>query len=104
MSSDLAKRFDALGWSLFLIWLGIYFLLPEQKNGVFSIGLGIILLAENALRKFYRLHVSRFWLVMGGLFLALGGVELFGFRLFPLLLIFCGLMVLYRYVFPKRKP
>lgn len=95
---DIGKKIDALGWALLFIWLGVYFGMNVHREGLFSLGLGSILVFENALRRWAGVRVSRFWLVMGFLFLLVGMLSYFDVSLLPGLLILCGLGILYRYV------
>lgn len=63
----LNKRLETVFWGLFLIMLGGQWLLPKDTlpNGVWSIGVGLLLLGLNAARYFSHLRMSGFTTVLG---------------------------------------
>lgn len=92
---DLDTKLDAVGWGMFFIWIGMVFL-TDIDAGVGLLGVGIITLGEQAIRKFFNLKLEGFWVVIGILF-AVGGLwELFNVQLplGPILLIVAGLALL----------
>lgn len=99
----LAEKLDAAGWGLFFVWLGIV-LLMNISFGVGLIGVAIIVLGEQAIRRYFGLKLEGFWLIVG-LILGVGGSwELLGVELalVPVLLIVAGLLILFKKVLPRR--
>jgi len=68
----LRRKIDAVGWSLFFIWIGIGMIAHFEKN-ITLLGIGLILLGGQAGRKYYDLEVETFWVIVGLLFLG-GGI------------------------------
>ena len=52
----LNKRLESVAWGLFLIMLGGFALVPDETipKGVWSIGVGLIMLGLNPARYFYK--------------------------------------------------
>jgi hypothetical protein len=92
---DLEHKLNATGWALFFIWIGIAFL-TNLSVGVGLLGIGIITLAMQAVRRYYNLKTEGFWLVIGILFTLAGLWELFeaGIPLVPIVLIVAGIALL----------
>jgi hypothetical protein len=91
----LNKKLDAVGWGLFFVWVGIAFV-ADVGWGAGLLGVGIITLGGQVMRKYFALGVEVFW-VMVGFFFLLGGVwELFNVRLdlMPILCIVAGVVLL----------
>jgi hypothetical protein len=91
----LNKKLDAVGWGLFFVWVGISFV-AHVGWGTGLLGVGIITLGGQAMRRYFALRVEVFW-VMVGFFFLLGGVwELIDvpFGLVPILCIAIGLVLL----------
>ncbi len=91
----LHKKLDAVGWGLFFVWVGIAFV-AHVGWGAGLLGVGIITLGGQAMRKYFALRVEVFW-VMVGFFFLLGGVwDLFDVRLdlMPILCIVAGVALL----------
>jgi len=63
----LNKRIETVFWGLFLIMLGGQWLLPKDTlpNGLWSIGVGLLLLGLNAVRYFSKLKMSGFTTFLG---------------------------------------
>jgi len=90
-----AKTLSTVGWSLFLIWLGIV-LLVEVSMGVVLLGVGGITLGMQAARKYLGLDLEKAWIGVGLVF-ALGGMwELMEVKLplMPLILVAAGVVLL----------
>ena len=92
---DKAGKLDAVSWALFFVWVGVAWI-AELGLGVGLLGVGVITLGTQLVRKFMQLKVEGFWLFVGTMF-ALGGIwELANVEvaLVPLLLILGGLALL----------
>jgi hypothetical protein len=92
---DAADRLSAAGWGLFFLWLGIVFL-TDLREGIALLGIGIIILGVQGIRRALGLDLERFWVVVGLLFGLTGIGELVALQisLLPILLIAGGLALL----------
>ncbi len=91
----LNERLDAVGWGLFFVWVGIAFV-AHVGWGTGLLGVGLITLGGQVMRKYFGLRLEVFWLMVGFFFL-LGGVwELLNvqFELVPILCIIAGVALL----------
>jgi len=91
----LNKRLEAVGWGLFFVWVGIAFV-ARIGWGTGLLGVGIITLGGQAMRRYFGLRLELFW-VMVGFFFLLGGVwELLNvqFEFVPILCIVAGLVLI----------
>ena len=100
---DLTGKLDKAGWGLFFVWVGIAFL-ADLDTGVGLLGVGIIALGEQALRKFLGVKVEGFWVVVGLCFVVGGLWDLFEARLplVPIALIVGGALLLFSIFSGKR--
>jgi hypothetical protein len=107
VKAALNKRLESIGWGLFLVMLGGFALVPSNTipKGVWSIGVGVIMLGLNAARYFYKIRMSGFTTVLGILSLIGGIVELAGITSMEgaLLLIILGAYLIIKPWFDKRK-
>jgi hypothetical protein len=100
----LDKRYEAVGWSLWLIWIGVINIIPGLPDGTGTLGTALLLLGLNAARYRRRIPVSDFSLILGMLALIDGGAHLFrslfGFHIhlefFPILLVIVGAIMAVR--------
>ena len=103
----LNKKLESVAWGLFLIMLGGFALVPDNTipKGVWSLGVGLIMLGLNAARYFYKLKMSGFTTFLGILSLIGGIVELVGITSLngALLLIILGAYLIVKPWFDKRK-
>jgi hypothetical protein len=103
----LNKRLESMGWGLFLIMLGGFALVPDETipKGLWSVGIGLIMLGLNAARYFYKIKMSGFTTFLGILALLGGIAELIGFTSLDgaLLLILLGAYLLLKPWFEKQK-
>ena len=103
----LNKRLETTAWGLFLIMLGGFLFLPKDQvpDGLWSIGVGVIMLGLNAARYFYKIRMSGFTTVLGILSVIGGVVQLFGVKNLEgaFLLIILGAYLLVKPWFDKRK-
>jgi len=103
--NDRARKLDAAGWGLFLIWLGIVLLVKAQTS-VALLGVGIIMVAVQLARLAMKLSLQGFWFVVGLLFVLGSLWQLVDTRIpvVPILLIAAGLaLVLIRFLPRHRK-
>jgi hypothetical protein len=95
-----------MGWGLFLIMIGGFALIPGDQipRGVWSIGVGLIMLGLNAARYYYGLKLSGFTTFLGLLALLGGIAQLMGYDELEgaFLLIILGAYLLLKPWFEKR--
>ncbi len=103
----LNKRLEAIGWGCFLILLGGFALVPDETipKGLWSIGIGVIMLGLNAARYYYKIRMSGFTTFLGILALLGGIAELIGMTSLEgaLLLIILGAYLLLKPWFDKKR-
>ena len=78
----LNKRLETVAWGLFLIMLGGFMLVPHDvvAKGIWSLGIGFIMLGLNAARYYYKIRMSGFTTFLG-ILSVLGGIAvLLGLR------------------------
>lgn len=101
------KRFESIGWGMFLIMLGGFMFIPETtvKSGFWSIGLGLIFLGLNAARYFNGIRMSGFTTFLGILSLIGGLVQLMGWKSMDgaFFLIILGAYLILKPWFEKRQ-
>jgi hypothetical protein len=63
----LNKNLERIAWGFFLIMLGGFMFLPKDQvpEGLWSIGVGVIMLGLNAARYFNQIRMSGFTTVLG---------------------------------------
>ena len=61
---DRSSRFDAAGWALFFIWVGIAWL-AEVGIAVGLLGVAVITLGMQGVRKISGVPVEGFWILVG---------------------------------------
>jgi hypothetical protein len=103
----LDKRLEAIGWGCFLIMLGGFSFVPERAvpKGLWSIGIGLIMLGLNGARYAYGIRMSGFTTVLGILSLVSGVTQLSGLNRFegPVLLIILGAYLVVKPWIEKRQ-
>jgi hypothetical protein len=102
-ASDVAAMLSGAGWGLLVIWIGIVFLVGTP-GWVALLGIGVITLGVQLVRRLQCLPMEGFWVVVGLLFV-LGAVwDLSGTTvpLLPILLIVAGAALLLS-IFAGRK-
>lgn len=101
--SDLARKLDAVGWGLFLIWIGVV-LLARAEASLALLGIGVIIVGVQMARVFLKLNPEGFWLVVGLLFVVGGIWQLLDAKLplVPILLIVAGLALLLTRFLPRH--
>lgn len=93
--NEIAVRLDSTGWGLFFLWVGVSFLL-DVGWGIGLLGVGILTLAMQALRRAFGLQIQCFWVVVGSGFTLAGVLELgaIDVAILPILLMAVGVLVL----------
>ncbi len=93
--TDLDRKVNGVVGGLLLIWAGIA-LQAEFGWGVALIGVGIILLAEQAARRHFGVDFDWFWVGVGIVSAGSGVGMLFGLKvsLVPILLIIVGIALI----------
>jgi hypothetical protein len=103
----LNKRLEGVAWGCFLIMLGGFALVPNETipKGVWSIGVGVIMLGLNAARYAYNIRMSGFTTVLGIISLLGGSAELIGLTSLEgaLLLILLGAYLILKPWFDQRQ-
>ncbi len=106
----LNQKFETVAWAAFFIWWGITELFQALPPGIGALGIGVILLSLNAVRRQNDLPTSGFTITLGILALVLGGLELASALLhlpielpvFAILLIVLGVIMLGRSLIQNR--
>jgi Ca2+/Na+ antiporter len=103
----LNKRLETIGWGLFLIMLGGFALVPHElvAKGLWSIGVGVIMLGLNVTRYFFQIKMSGFTTVLGIISLLSGATQLMGVNNLdaPILLIVLGAYLIVKPWVEKRQ-
>jgi hypothetical protein len=103
----LNKRLEGAGWGLFLIMVGGFMFVPPSQvpQGLWSIGIGVIMLGLNTARYFYGIRMSGFTTFLGLLSLLGGLAELIGLTSLQgaQLLIIFGASLILKPWFDKRQ-
>ena len=101
--STRARQLDAVCWGAFFIWVGIA-LLADVGIGIGLLGVGIITLGGQFLRRTQALPLEGFWVVVGTLFLLGGLWEVFSVQvsLIPVFLIAAGVLLFVAALRPKH--
>lgn len=103
----LNKRLEAAGWGLFLIMLGGFIFVPHEivAKGLWSIGVGIIMLGLNVARYFFKIKLSGFTTVLGIIALISGIMQLIGMQTLEgaILLIILGAYLILKPWFDKQQ-
>ena len=103
----LNKRLESISWGFFLVMAGGSMFLPDDvaPNGLWTIGVGLIMLGLNAARYYNGIRMSGFTTVLGIIAVVVGIAELLGFDLFggAFLLIILGVYLLLKPYFDRRQ-
>jgi hypothetical protein len=96
------KNIDAIGWGSFLIWVGIA-IIADFGFPIGLLGVGIITLIAQIMRKSFNHKVEVFWVIAGFLFVigGISGIMKIDIPLIPILIIIAGIVILTSVI--KRK-
>ncbi|MDF1536062.1 MAG: hypothetical protein P1S46_06100 [bacterium] len=85
------KKIAAVGWGAFFVWLG-FILMIKAGSGAILIGVGVISLCVQVVRKYAGLESEGLWILVAILFIVVGVWEVLEVRipLMSLLLIVVG--------------
>src|SRR5690349_4023455 len=103
-TEEAARRIDHVGWGIFLVMIGIIWLVPGVPQGTWLIGTGVLLLILNAVRARLGIRWSGISLALGVLALAAGLGDVTGIKLplFPICLIVLGAALILRPLITHR--
>jgi hypothetical protein len=103
----LNKRLETIGWGLFLIMLGGFILVPHElvAKGLWSVGVGVIMLGLNITRYFKQIKMSGFTTFLGIISLLSGVTQLMGMNKLDatILLVVLGAYLILKPWFDKRQ-
>jgi len=99
---DRTSKYDAAGWALFFIWVGVAWL-ADFSLGVGLLGVAAITLGMQAIRKASGVPVEGFWVLVGIGFAVAGLWQWLDIQLplAPLVLIGAGIALFLWRVWPK---
>lgn len=99
-----AKRLDQIGWGIFLVMIGIIWLVPGVPQGTWLIGTGILLLVLNAIRSRLAIPWSGVSVSLGVLALVAGLGDFTGINLplFPMCLVIVGATLILKPLVSQR--
>jgi hypothetical protein len=102
----LNDRLQTIGWALFLIMAGGFWLVPDGQlpQGSWLVGLGIILLGLNVVRYRNGIRMSTFTTIIGAIALIAGVGDFAGIDVpvGPVLIILIGAAIILRNIEPRR--
>ena len=100
-------RFVTTGWALFLILIGVIWLIPKDvvPEGAFFIGVGAILLGLSLAKQLVGLKTNETVIFLGIIAFAIGLRNLLALKvpIIPIVIIVLGVFILFA-VFFKKKP
>jgi len=101
---DLDKQLNAISGGLLLIWIG-FAILVNIGWGTGLIVVGVIILGEQAARRYYSVKFENSWVIAGTISFLAGFLILFGVEesLVPILLIIIGIALLITIFRKKNK-
>ena len=96
------QKLDTLVWGLLLVWIGLA-LLIVLGWGIGLLGVGVILLGQQAAKKYLGSRFDTFWVVVGFVFVIGGISDLLGFHIsvIPVACIVAGVVLLVAAWFEK---
>jgi hypothetical protein len=99
-----AKRLDQIGWGIFLVMIGVIWLVPGVPQGTWLIGTGVLLLVLNAIRSRLGIPFGGVSVALGVLALAAGLGDFTGIKLplFPICLVIIGATLILKPLVSQR--
>ena len=93
---NLAHRLDVLGWGIFFLMTGVLMLFPSLPEGIWLVGLGVLLLGLAAVRVALGLAFDWFGVILGtgALVAGFGAIAGVHIPVFALFLVACGLALI----------
>jgi hypothetical protein len=87
------ERLGTVGWGLFFLWIGLALILGFQLH-ISLIGIGVIILGMQLVRKYFKFKFETFWLVVGIclIFFSLVKIPQINIPVIPILLIVFGIL------------
>ncbi len=100
-------RFVTIGWALFVILIGVIWVIPEDAvpEGAFFLGVGAILIGLSLVKYLKGLKASGPAIFLGIITMAIGLISFLGLELkkLPVILILVGVFILFTVLY-KKKP
>lgn len=104
----ISKRINAFGWALFFIMIGCLWLVPLVllPESTWLIGAGLIMLGTNYFRHVNDIKPITFNIIIGILAIVTGIGSILGIEVpvFPVLIIFIGLSIIFGHLTEKNHP
>jgi len=103
--NDLENKMATLGWGVGFVWVGVA-ILSGLSTGIGLLGVGLITLGTQAMRRFSGLAFESLWVVIGILF-TLGGLwKIYQVKveLLSTVLLAAGFLLLIRLLFTLMRP
>ncbi len=99
-----SRQIDSGAWAVFFIWVGIA-MVAEVPWSWFLVGVGVLILGAQIVRRQSNLKVDRFFVVVGLIILAAGVWDLLAlpWPLMPLILIALGGYLLWKTLLPRAE-
>ena len=99
-------RFVTIGWALFVILIGVIWVIPKDvvPKGAFFLGIGAILLGLSLVKYLKGLKKSEPAIIIGTITLAIGLINFLGLELkiVPVIVIILGVSILFAVLFKKK--
>ena len=104
----ISKRINAIGWALFFVMIGCLWLVPGEilPESTWLIGAGLIMLGTNYFRYVNGIKPITFTIIIGILALITGIGSIMGIEVpvFPILIIFIGISIIFGHLTEKNHP
>lgn len=99
---DRSGKFEAIGWALFFIWIGVAWI-ADVGLGVGLLGVAAIIIGMQVVRKVSDVPVEGFWVLVGLGFAVAGFWQWYDFQLplAPIVFIVVGVAMLIWRVWPR---
>ncbi len=101
----LERKLEAIGWGLFFVWVGVA-IIADVGWGAGLIGVGLITLLGQAVRKYFGVKTGTFWILLGSFFVLGGLWVLLAIHLsfVPVLCVIAGLVLVVSALASRPKP